>query len=151
MMPVQYMTPEGVWLESCQEGTPPRDPKAILAPEGGGEGLRLDGEAWVAYAPPPDRCTRFEGLRALGRVRVGQIKEVMSRLETLVLYEVNGVGVTLSEDEAFSIRTAWEEAGSFERLSPDLAFVMWRFDWDSEMRDDFFRWIDSGNIGVFPG
>ena len=147
MMPVSYMTPEGVWACSCQTEADKPNPALIPAPEGGGEGLRWDGEAWVAYAPPPDACTRFLGLRALGRIRVDQIEAVMAGLDALEIYP----GVTLSADEVWSIRTAWREAGTFERLSPDLAFVMWLFGWDDDMRDSFFRWIGDGNTGVFPG
>ena len=150
-MSIQYYdTKTGVWLGSYQEGTPCEIPVAAEVPPeaqgGGGEGTRWDGTAWVAYVPPPERCTRFEGLRALGRIRVQQIEAMMAALDTLEIYP----GVTLSEDEVWSIRTAWGEAGSFERLSPDLTFVMWLFGWDDDMRDSFFRWIGDGNLGPFP-
>lgn len=151
MTSIQYMDGNGVFIGSYQEGTPCEVAGATLTPADaqgfhGAEGLRWDGSGWVAYAPPPDKCTRFEGLRALGRIRVQQIEAMMAALDTLEIYP----GVTLSDDEVWSIRTAWREAGSFERLNLDLAFVMWLFGWDDATRDSFFRWIGEGNLGVFP-
>lgn len=68
-MPIQYMTKDGVWLSSCEDGTDPPD-GAILAPADaagfhGMDGLRWDGKAWVLYTPPPDpkwAGIEFEGV-----------------------------------------------------------------------------------------
>lgn len=120
MMPVSYMTPAGVWLESCQEGTPPRDMQAIPAPEGGGEGLRWDGEAWVAYAPPPDACTALQGRLALGEARCEQIAAMLPHMP-------------------WAARQAWEYAQSWQRKSALLVSLSATFGMDDAEVDDLFR------------
>jgi len=124
MASIQYMTASGVWLCSCQEGTPPPD-GAILAPADadkyhGAEGLRWDGNGWVAYAPPPDSCTALQGRLALGEARCEAIAAMLPGMP-------------------WAARQAWEYAQSWQRHSALLLSLAAAFGMTEGDVDDLFR------------
>lgn len=131
MPSIQYMTPEGFFLESCQEGTPCRDPNAVVAPEGGCEGLRWDGKTWVDYLPPPDSCTVLQGRRALGMVRVNQIDQLVKHLDLLL--------PDMSPEETWEIRTAWEYGTTWLRLGREVNMLREIYGMTEQERDDLMR------------
>jgi hypothetical protein len=60
-MSIQYMTTEGDWAASCQEGTPPPSKDLIPAPADGdgihgADGMRWTGTAWVDDPSSSDRA-----------------------------------------------------------------------------------------------
>ncbi len=124
-MSVQYYDPKsGAWLESCQEGTPCRFPGAVAVPpeavEGGGEGKRWDGKAWVEYIPPPDSCTALQGRLALGQAMCEQVTVMLPNMD-------------------WSARQAWEYATTWHRKSPLLVDLAKAFNMSPEQVDDLFR------------
>ena len=136
-MSVQYYDPKtGVWLESCQEGTPCRYPEAALAPADesgshGCEGLRWDGKAWVAYVPPPDRCTALQGRRALGMERVQQISALVAHLDLVMPH--------LSPAEIWEVQAAWEFATTWDREGREVNMLRDLYGMSEAERDDLMR------------
>ena len=120
MMPVFYMTPDGVWACSCQTEADKPNPTLIPAPEGGGDGQRWDGAAWVAYAPPPDSCTALQGRLALGEARYEQIAAMLPHMP-------------------WAARQAWEYAQSWQRKSALLVSLAATFGMTEAEVDDLFR------------
>lgn len=134
--PIQYYDPRtGVWLGSYQEGTPCEIPGAVEVPpearEGGGEGMRWDGAAWVAYAPPPDRCTALQGRRALGMERVQQISALVAHLDLVMPH--------LSEAEIWEVQTAWEFATTWDREGREVNMLRDLYGMSEQERDDLMR------------
>lgn len=131
MASIQYMTPTGIWLESCQEGTPPSDLQAVVAPKGGYYGSRWTGSEWVEYTTPPDSCTVLQGRRALGMVRVNQIDQLVKNLD-LVLPD-------LSPEDIWEIQTAWEYGTTWLRLGREVNMLREIYGMTEQERDDLMR------------
>lgn len=127
----QYMSKDGVWLESCQEGTPCSYPDAIPAPLGGMEGLRWDGKGWVVYLPPPDSCTALQGRKALGMERVQQINSLIDHLDLLM--------PELSDEECWLIKTAWDYGSTWARLGHEVNLLRDIYGMTEQERDDLMR------------
>ncbi len=125
MMPIQYMTPTGVWACSCEAEKDKPAPDLIEAPADadgfhGMDGLCWDGKGWVEYTPPPDSCTALQGRLALGQTFCEQV--------TLMLPNMD-----------WSARQAWEYATTWHRKSPLLVDLAKAFNMSPEQVDGLFR------------
>ena len=132
----QYYDPvTGVWLASCQEGTPCPFPGAVEVPPeaqtGGGEGMRWDGGAWVAYVPPPDSCTRLQGLLALGMERAVQIEQVILHLDE--------VYPNMPAELVWEIQTTYRNSQDWHRTHPFVDLMRAEFNMTPAERDDLMR------------
>lgn len=140
------MTLSGDFAASCQEGTPPPHPALVVAPEGGGYGMRYDGAAWMEDAasydramalcynlprPAPDRCTALQGRRALGMERVQHIDDLVAHLDLL--------RPDLSAEEIWVVQMAWRHAATWERLGHEVNLLRDLYGMSEEERDQFMR------------
>lgn len=119
MMPVSYMTPAGVWACSCQSEADKPDPALIPAPDGGGEGLRWDGAGWVAFAPPPDSCTKRQLFLAMTDAEFEAIEAALATLPP-------------------RLRAAMDAAQQIDRLHPHTLMMMQGARISPERRDELF-------------
>lgn len=119
-MPIQYMTTEGVFIGSYGDDTPCEVEGAVIAPNGGCDGMRWDGSAWVEHSPAPDTCTALQGRLALGEARCAQIAVMLPGLP-------------------WASRQAWEYATTWHRESPLIRNFAAAFSLTEAQVDDLFR------------
>ncbi len=79
-MPIGYMDSKGVFRESVQEGSEPRDKSLVVAPDGWGYGLQYKNGEWVEYNEPVLVVTVKQAMKALGEDRWQQVEAAIESL-----------------------------------------------------------------------
>lgn len=137
-MSKQYMTARNVWIGSYGDDTPCEIEGAVPAPADpagfhGADGLcwRAETQSWEPYVPPPDSCTRLQGLLALGMERAWQLEQLVLNLPT--------IRPDLTDAQIWALQTTYRNAQTWERLHPFVEMIRVLFGMTTDERDDLIR------------